>query len=70
MKSAHQALTKARTNVRKYDWVIDMDIKGFFDNIDHELILKALDKVVEREMGENVLQTLARNAGAKSWTGQ
>lgn len=49
LKSAHQALTKARINVRKYDWVIDMDIKGFFDNIDHELILKALDKVVEEK---------------------
>jgi RNA-directed DNA polymerase len=49
LKSAHQALTKARTNVTKYDWVIDMDIKGFFDNIDHKLILKALDKVVEEK---------------------
>jgi RNA-directed DNA polymerase len=49
LKSAHQALTKARINVRKYDWVIDMDIKGFFDNIDHGLILKALDKVVEEK---------------------
>jgi RNA-directed DNA polymerase len=46
MKSAHQALEKARENVRKYDWVIDLDIKGFFDNISHELINKALDKVV------------------------
>ncbi len=46
LKSAHQALEKARINVKKNDWVIDMDIKGFFDNISHELILKALDKVV------------------------
>ena len=66
LKSAHQALAKARINVRKYDWVIDMDIKGFFDNIDHELILKALDKVVEEKMGEDVLQTLARNASSKA----
>lgn len=49
LKSAHQALAAARINVRKYDWVIDMDIKGFFDNIDHELILKALDKVVKEK---------------------
>ena len=49
LKSAHQALTQARINVNKFDWVIDMDIKGFFDNIDHELILKALDKVVEEK---------------------
>ena len=49
LKSAHQALEKARINVKKYDWVIDMDIKGFFDNISHELILKALDKVVKEK---------------------
>ncbi len=49
LKSAHQALAAARINVSKYDWVIDMDIKGFFDNIDHELILKAIDKVVEEK---------------------
>lgn len=45
LKSAHQALEMARINIKNYDWVIDMDIKGFFDNIDHELILKALDQV-------------------------
>jgi len=49
LKSAHQALEKARENVRKYDWVIDLDIKGFFDNINHKLILKALDKVVSEK---------------------
>ena len=26
----------------KYSWVIDLDIKGFFDNIDHELLIKAV----------------------------
>lgn len=46
LKSAHQALEKARQNVLQYDWVIDMDIKGFFDNISHDLLLRALDKVV------------------------
>jgi len=49
LKSAHQALEVAKIRVRKFDWVIDMDIKGFFDNISHELILKALDKVVEEK---------------------
>lgn len=49
MKSAYQALSKARINVKQYDWVIDMDIKGFFDNISHDLLLKALDKVVDEK---------------------
>lgn len=46
LKSAHHALERARINVKQYDWVIDMDIKGFFDNMSHSFILKALDKVV------------------------
>ena len=24
------------------DWVIDLDIKGFFDNLDHDLMMKAV----------------------------
>jgi RNA-directed DNA polymerase len=42
-KSAHQAVEQARKRCWKYDWVIDLDIKGFFDTIDHELMLKAVD---------------------------
>lgn len=43
-KSALQAVEKARTRCWKYDWVIDIDIKGFFDNIDHELMMHAVKK--------------------------
>lgn len=42
-KSAHDAVAQARVNCWKYRWVIDLDIKGFFDNIDHHLMLKAVD---------------------------
>ena len=41
-KSAHDAIEICRINCMKYSWVIDLDIKGFFDNIDHELLLKAV----------------------------
>lgn len=41
-RGAHQAIEQARTNCWKYAWVIDMDIKGFFDNIDHGLMIRAL----------------------------
>lgn len=30
-------------NCWKYEWVIDLDIRGFFDNLDHALLLKAVD---------------------------
>ena len=42
-KSAHMALEKAVENCRKHDWVIDLDIKGFFENIEHKLLEKALE---------------------------
>ena len=41
-RSARQAVERCRDNCMKYDWVIDLDIKGFFDNIDHELLMKAV----------------------------
>jgi len=41
-KSAHDALAVARQRCWRYDWVVDIDIKGFFDNIDWTLLMKAL----------------------------
>ena len=49
LKSAHQALEQVRQNVWKRDWVIDMDIKGFFDEVSHELLTKALKKHVSEK---------------------
>ncbi|WP_222836511.1 reverse transcriptase domain-containing protein [Leadbetterella byssophila] len=41
-KSAHDALAKTVRNCGYYSWVVDLDIRGFFDNIDHELLMKAV----------------------------
>jgi RNA-directed DNA polymerase len=43
-RSAIDAVRTARQRCWRYDWVVDIDIKGFFDNIDHGLLLKALRK--------------------------
>lgn len=41
-KSALDAIGQARQRCWKYDYVIEFDIKGLFDNIDHALLTKAL----------------------------
>jgi group II intron reverse transcriptase/maturase len=41
-KSAHQALEQTRQRCNYYSWVVDIDIRGFFDNIDHELMMRAV----------------------------
>jgi group II intron reverse transcriptase/maturase len=48
-KNAHQAIEQARTNCWTYAWVIDMDIKGFFYNIDHGLMIRFLRNYTERK---------------------
>lgn len=43
-KSAIQAIETTRKRCWKYNWVLEFDIKGLFDNIDHELLMRAVDK--------------------------
>jgi RNA-directed DNA polymerase len=43
-KSAHGALEITTKRCWKIDWVLEFDIKGLFDNIDHDLLMKAVKK--------------------------
>ena len=43
-KSALDAVGVTRKRCWKYNWVLEFDIKGLFDNIDHELLLRAVQK--------------------------
>jgi RNA-directed DNA polymerase len=45
-RSALEAVGATRQRCWKYDWVLEFDIKGLFDNIDHELLLRAVRKHV------------------------
>ena len=40
-KSAHDALSVTRKRCWDRDWVLEYDIRGLFDHIDHELLLKS-----------------------------
>jgi len=41
-RSAHDALAQCQHHCMHYGWVIDLDIKGFFDNINQEWLMKML----------------------------
>ena len=75
-KSALDAIGVTRKRCWKYDWVLEFDIKGLFDNIDHELLLRAVRKhitckwallYIERWLKAPMVQedgtTIARNRG-------
>ena len=48
-RSAVEAVGVARKRCWRYDWVLDLDIKGFFDSIDHELMMRAVRKHTEEK---------------------
>jgi RNA-directed DNA polymerase len=43
-KSAIEAVGVARKRCWRYDWVLDLDIKSFFDEIDHDFMMRAVRK--------------------------
>ena len=52
-RSAHQALDALYVGIksRKVNWIIDADIRGFFDNISHEWLMKFLEhRIADRRM--------------------
>lgn len=45
-RSGHQALDALTVGIqrRKVNWILDADIRGFFDNIDNTWLLKFLER--------------------------
>lgn len=48
-RSALDAVQACRERCWQTDWVIDLDIKGFFDNLDHDLVLKAVARHTDQK---------------------
>lgn len=41
-RSALDAVGRARKRCWRYDWVLDLDIRSFFDTLDHDLVMRAV----------------------------
>jgi RNA-directed DNA polymerase len=41
-RSALEAVGRCRERCWRYDWVIDLDLRSFFDSLDHSLVLRAV----------------------------
>ncbi len=41
-RNAHQGIAQCRTNTDYYSWCIDLDIRGYFDNIPHDKLMQAV----------------------------
>lgn len=43
-RSAHDALARTRERCWRYDWALDLDIRAFFDTLDHQLVMRAVKR--------------------------
>jgi retron-type reverse transcriptase len=62
-KSALQAVEVARERCWCSDWIIDLDIRGFFENLDHVLITRG-GKVYGLPVGPPVYRAVAKSTRA------
>lgn len=50
-RNAHQAMKAIKKASQKAYWVVDVDIKGYFDNINHKKLMKLVqEKISDRRM--------------------
>jgi group II intron reverse transcriptase/maturase len=49
LKSSKQAIEQVRQKCKEQDWVIDVDIAKFFDEIDHDLLMKGVERMIEEK---------------------
>ena len=48
-RSAHDAVEQCHRNCSKHWYIVDLDIKGFFDNIDHTKMMKVLRRHTDKK---------------------
>ncbi len=50
-KSAHQAIHSLTLNLqfKGYGYIVEADIKGFFDNLDHDCLMEMLNQSIDDE---------------------
>ena len=67
-RSALDAVGRCRQRCWEFDWVIDLDLRAFFDSIDHDLMLKAVVQAHGPALGPSLCEAVAGStAAARGW---
>ena len=63
-RGAHEALAVARKRCWEFDWVVEFDIRAFFDSVPHDLVVRAVEGLRLLALGAPLRETVAHRAGA------
>ena len=66
-KSCHTALEQIDHQWKGVKWIVDMDIQGFYDNIDHSVLIAALEKKIDDKKFINLIKLLLKAGYLEDW---
>lgn len=66
-RSCHTALNEIRDSWKGTKWVCDVDIKGYFDNIDHDRLLHFMSKRVDDRKFLNLVRRFLKAGYMEDW---
>lgn len=67
-RSPHTALECIRQQWTAVKWIIDMDIQGYFDTIDHNLLIRFLEKKIDDRRFINLIKAMLAAGYMEDWT--
>lgn len=67
-RSCHTALTEIKRTWHGMKWLIEFDIVGFYDNIDHEILLNLLRKRIDDERLIKLISRMLKAGYLEDWT--
>lgn len=66
-RSCHTALEEIRNTRTGTKWLIEVDVRGFFDNIDHGILLKLLEKRIDDHRFVDVIKSMLTAGYLEDW---
>lgn len=66
-RSCHTALDQVKSTWNGVKWLVDVDVEGFFDNIDHNILLNILRKRIDDERFLQLIEGMLKAGYVENW---
>lgn len=67
-RSCHTALQQVRAGWTSTKWLIEADIKSYFDSINHELLIEMLSRKIDDDRFINLIRCMLKAGYLENWT--
>lgn len=66
-RSCHTALMRVKQKWTGMKWIVNMDIRGYFDNIDHEVLIDVLAKRIDDKRFLRLIRSMLKAGYMEDW---